>query len=179
VTENILTIDGRTPSIDSGAWVAPTATVGQGTGIFYSAVVRPDMEDIVIGANSNIQDTAVIHADPGHPAHIGNDVSVGHGAVLQGCTVDDGALIGMNATVLNGAVIGAGSLVAAKALVLEGSQVPPGSLVAGVPAKAAARLPRKRSSTAGRTLPRTPGSRNSTATQHRLLLTPEPVPPPT
>jgi carbonic anhydrase/acetyltransferase-like protein (isoleucine patch superfamily) len=97
--------------------------------------VGADVEDIFIGANSNIQDTAVIHADPGHPARIGNGVSVGHGAVLHGCTVDDGALIGMNATVLNGAVIGANSLVAANALVLEGSQVPPGSPVAGVPAK--------------------------------------------
>jgi carbonic anhydrase/acetyltransferase-like protein (isoleucine patch superfamily) len=98
-------------------------------------VVRADVEEITIGDGSNIQDTAVIHADPGYPARIGNGVSVGHGAVLHGCIVGDGALIGMNATVLNGAVIGAGSLVAANALVLEGIEVPPGSLVAGVPAK--------------------------------------------
>jgi carbonic anhydrase/acetyltransferase-like protein (isoleucine patch superfamily) len=122
MTDNILAINGRAPSVASDAWVAPTATVvgsatiGPGTGIFYRAVVRADVE--VIGANSNIQDTAVIHADPGHPARIGDDVSVGHGAVLHGYTVDDGALIGMNAMVLNGAVIGVGS-----------------SLVAGVPAK--------------------------------------------
>jgi carbonic anhydrase/acetyltransferase-like protein (isoleucine patch superfamily) len=140
MTENILAINGRAPSIAAGAWVASTATaigsatVGRGTGAVDSAVVRADVEDIVIGANSNVQDTAVIHADPGHPARIGDDVSVGHGVVLQGCTVDDGALIGMKATVLNGAVIGAVSLVAANAVVLEGSQVPPGSLVAGVPA---------------------------------------------
>ena len=141
MSNNILALDGRTPSIAGDAWVAPTATVvgsatvGAGTGIFYGAVLRADMEDILIGEGSNIQDTAVVHADPGYPARIGNGVSVGHGAVLHGCTVGEGALIGMNATVLNGAVIGAGTLVAANALVLEGTEVPPGSLVAGVPAK--------------------------------------------
>lgn len=141
MTSNILAVDGRKPSIMEDAWVAPTATVvgaatiGPGTGIFYGAVVRADMENISIGESSNIQDTAVIHADPGYPARIGDHVSVGHGAVLHGCTIDDDALIGMNATVLNGAVIGEGSLVAANALVLEGTEVPPGSLVAGVPAK--------------------------------------------
>jgi carbonic anhydrase/acetyltransferase-like protein (isoleucine patch superfamily) len=141
LSNNLLAVDGRTPSIAGDAWVAPTATivgsatVGAGTGIFYGAVVRADTEDILIGAGSNIQDAAVVHADPGYPAHIGNGVSVGHGAVLHGCTVEDGALVGMNATVLNGAVIGAGSLIAANALVLEGTEVPPGSLVAGVPAK--------------------------------------------
>jgi carbonic anhydrase/acetyltransferase-like protein (isoleucine patch superfamily) len=141
MTSNILAVDGRQPSVSSEAWVAPTATVvgsatiGAGTGIFYGAVVRADMEDITIGAGSNIQDSAVVHADPGHPAQIGNNVSVGHGAVLHGCTIGDGALVGMNATVLNGAVIGAGSLIAAQALVLEGTEVPPGSLVAGVPGK--------------------------------------------
>lgn len=110
-------------------------TIGPATGVFYGAVIRADIEDITIGAASNIQDTAVVHADPGYPAKIGNGVSVGHGAVLHGCTVGDGSLIGMNATILNGAVIGAGSLIAANALVLEGTEVPPGSLVAGIPAK--------------------------------------------
>lgn len=141
MTSNILAIDGRKPSVSSEAWVAPTATVvgsasiGAGTGIFYGAVIRADMEDITIGAGSNIQDSAVLHADPGHPTQIGDNVSIGHGAVLHGCTIGDGALVGMNATVLNGAVIGAGSLIAAQALVLEGTDVPPGSLVAGVPGK--------------------------------------------
>lgn len=141
MTSNTLAIDGRNPSVSSDAWIAPTATVvgsatiGAGTGLFYGAVIRADMEDITIGEGSNIQDTAVVHADPGYPAQIGNDVSVGHGAVLHGCTIGDGTLIGMNATVLNGAVIGAGSLIAANALVLEGTDVPPGSLVAGVPGK--------------------------------------------
>ncbi|MDQ0862853.1 gamma carbonic anhydrase family protein [Arthrobacter globiformis] len=137
----ILAVDGRSPQISGDAWVAPnaiivgSATIGAGTGVFYGAVIRADMEDISVGEGSNVQDTAVVHADPGHPARVGNHVSVGHGAVLHGCTVGDGALIGMNATVLNGAIIGAGSLVAANALVLEGTEVPPGSLVAGVPAK--------------------------------------------
>ncbi|MFP3463384.1 gamma carbonic anhydrase family protein [Arthrobacter globiformis] len=141
MSSNILAVDGRSPAIDGGAWVAPTAavvgsaTIGAGTGIFYGAVIRADMEDITVGEGSNVQDIAVVHADPGFPAHVGNHVSIGHGAVLHGCTVGDGALIGMNATVLNGAVIGAGSLVAANALVLEGTEVPPGSLVTGVPAK--------------------------------------------
>ena len=141
MSKNILGIDGRTPELAGDTWIAPTATVvgsatiGAGTGIFYGAVIRADTEDIRVGEGSNIQDTAVVHADPGYPVRIGNDVSVGHGAVLHGCTVEDGALIGMNATVLNGAVIGVGSLVAANALVLEGTVVPPGSLVAGVPGK--------------------------------------------
>jgi carbonic anhydrase/acetyltransferase-like protein (isoleucine patch superfamily) len=138
---NILALDNRKPTISSEAWVAPTATVvgsatiEAGTGIFYGAVVRADMEDITIGAGSNIQDNAVVHADPGHPARVGKNVSVGHGAVLHGCTIGDGVLVGMNSTVLNGAVIGTGSLIAAQALVLEGTMIPPGSLVAGVPGK--------------------------------------------
>src|SRR5690625_5680958 len=104
-------------------------------GVFYSAVLRGDMDAISIGDGANLQDGVVVHTDPGSPARVGRDVSVGHGAVLHGCTVEDGALIGMNATVLNGAVVGEGSLVAAGALVLEGTQIPPRSLVAGVPAK--------------------------------------------
>lgn len=141
MTSHILAVDGRNPALTEDTWIAPTAvvvgsaTIGAGTGIFYGAVVRADTEDISIGAGSNVQDCAVVHADPGYPARIGSRVSVGHGAVLHGCTVGDGTLIGMNATVLNGAVIGAGSLIAANALVLEGMEVPPGSLVAGVPGK--------------------------------------------
>ncbi|GAA3681578.1 gamma carbonic anhydrase family protein [Arthrobacter ginkgonis] len=137
----IVSIAGHAPNIATDAWIAPTAAVigdveiGPATGIFYGAVLRADMESITVGAGSNVQDTAVVHADPGHPARIGDHVSIGHGAVLHGCTVGDGALIGMNATVLNGATVGAGSLVAANALVLEGTEIPPGSLVAGVPAK--------------------------------------------
>lgn len=137
----IVSVAGHAPDIAPDAWIAPTAAVigdieiGPATGIFYGAVLRADMESITVGAGSNVQDTAVLHADPGFPARIGDHVSIGHGAVLHGCTVGDGALIGMNATVLNGAVVGEGSLVAANALVPEGMRIPPGSLVAGVPAK--------------------------------------------
>src|SRR5690606_14792807 len=90
---------------------------------------------IVLGAGSNLQDNVVVHVDEGVPTHIGSGVSVGHGAVVHGCTIEDDCLIGMNATVLNSAVIGRESLVAAGALVLEGTVIPPRSLVAGVPAK--------------------------------------------
>jgi carbonic anhydrase/acetyltransferase-like protein (isoleucine patch superfamily) len=137
----LIPLGSHVPDVDPTAWVADTATVvgdvtvGPGTGVFYSAVLRGDVESVTVGAGSNVQDGAVLHADPGFPARIGDDVSVGHGAVLHGCTVEDGCLIGMNATVLNGAVIGAGSLVAASALVPEGTVIPPRSLVAGVPGK--------------------------------------------
>lgn len=133
--------DDATPSIEPTAWVAPGAVVvgrvrlEAGSGVWYGAVLRAEKADIVLGAESNLQDGVVVHVDGGFPAVIGRRVSVGHNAVLHGCTVEDDSLIGMNATVLNGAVIGAGSLVAAGAVVLEGVVIPPGSLVAGVPAK--------------------------------------------
>ncbi|WP_443069936.1 gamma carbonic anhydrase family protein [Subtercola sp. YIM 133946] len=138
---SIVTFDGHTPAIDSAAWVAPSATViGQVTvaaeaSIFYGAVVRADSVGITLGAGSNLQDNVVVHGDPGFPAVIGEGVSVGHGAVVHGCSIGDNTLIGMNATVLNGAIVGAECLVAAGALILEGSVIPDGSLVAGVPGK--------------------------------------------
>lgn len=137
----IASVSGNVPEVAASAWVASSATVigrvrvGEGVGVFYSAVVRGDVEAIEIGANSNIQDGAVLHADPGHPLVIGTGVSVGHNAVLHGCTVGDDVLIGMGSTVLNGAKIGAGSLIAANALIPEGADIPAGSLVAGVPGK--------------------------------------------
>jgi carbonic anhydrase/acetyltransferase-like protein (isoleucine patch superfamily) len=137
----VIPLGNRVPHVDPSAWVADTATVvgdvtvGPGTGVFYSAVLRADTESVTIGAGSNVQDAAVLHADPGFPARIADGVSIGHGAVLHGCTVEAACLIGMNATVLNGAVVGAGSLVAANALVPEGTVIPPRSLVAGVPGK--------------------------------------------
>ena len=137
------TIDfqGSTPQVSETAWVAPNATlIGQvalagSASVFYSSVLRGDMDSITIGERSNIQDGCVVHTDTGFPAVVGAGVSVGHRAVLHGCTVEDDCLIGMGAVVLNGAVVGAGSLVAAGAVVTEGMQIPPGSLVAGVPAK--------------------------------------------
>ncbi|MBX3098820.1 MAG: gamma carbonic anhydrase family protein [Salinibacterium sp.] len=137
----IVSIADKTPSIPESAWVAPNATLvgavtlAEGASVFYGAVLRADVDSISLGEGSNIQDNVVVHCDGGKPTAIGANVSVGHGAVLHGCTIEDGSLIGMGATVLNLAVIGAGSLVAAGAVVLEGTIVPPGSLVAGVPAK--------------------------------------------
>lgn len=137
----VLAFDGHRPQIDPDAWIAPTATVvGRATiaadaCVFYGAVVRADTTTVTIGRRTNLQDNVVVHADPGHPALLGDDVTVGHGAVLHGCTVEDTVLIGMGAIVMNGAVIGTGSLVAAGALVLEDLIVPPRSLVAGSPAK--------------------------------------------
>lgn len=137
----LIPIGEHAPQIAPTAWVAPTATLigrvslGEGASVWYGVVVRGDQAQISIGARSNLQDNTVCHADPGSPLTVGEGVTVGHAAILHGCTVQDGSLVGMGATVLNGAVIGAGSMVAAMALVTEGVVVPPGSLVAGVPAK--------------------------------------------
>ncbi|MGV8970468.1 MAG: gamma carbonic anhydrase family protein [Microbacteriaceae bacterium] len=134
------------PRIDSTVWVAPNATlIGAVTldphsSVFYGAVVRADNDAIRIGAGSNIQDNVSMHVDTGLPLTIGSRVSVGHGAILHGCTIEDDCLIGMGATVLNGAVVGAGTLVAAGAVVLEFTAIPAGSLVAGVPAKVVRQL---------------------------------------
>ena len=132
---------GDNPAVHESAFVAPTASIignaslAQDSSAFYGVSVRADTAAITVGVGSNLQDNVVLHADPGFPCSVGAGVSVGHAAVVHGCTVEDDCLIGMGATVLNGAVIGAGSLVAAGAVVLEGTVVPPRSLVAGVPAK--------------------------------------------
>ncbi|MFI6061167.1 gamma carbonic anhydrase family protein [Streptomyces sp. NPDC051286] len=132
---------GHEPDIDADAFTAPTSvvigevTLAAGSSVWYQAVLRADCAPITIGAGSNIQDNCSVHTDPGFPVRVGERVSVGHNAVLHGCTVEDDVLVGMGATVLNGAHIGAGSLIAAQALVPQGMRVPPGSLVAGVPAK--------------------------------------------
>ena len=137
----VLPYDGVEPTIHPDAWLAPTstvigrATIDAGASLFYGAVVRADMDRVLLGAGSNLQDNVVVHTDYGFPTVIGARVSVGHAAVVHGCTVEDDCLIGMSATVLNGAVIGAGSLVAAGTVVLEGTIIPPRSLVAGVPGK--------------------------------------------
>jgi len=137
----IVPFRGSTPSTPASAWVAPNATLvgavtlSERASVFYGAVLRADADTITIGEGSNLQDNVTVHCDAGKPTRVGSGVSVGHGAILHGCTVEDDCLIGMGATVLNGAVIGAGSLVAAGAVVLEGTVVPPGSLVAGVPGK--------------------------------------------
>ncbi|MEB3050837.1 gamma carbonic anhydrase family protein [Mycolicibacter sp. MYC123] len=137
----IIAIAGHTPQVHAEAWVAPNATlIGQvslaaGASVWYSATLRAEVEPIEIGAGSNIQDGVTVHVDKDFPARVGARVSVGHNAVLHGCTVGDDCLIGMGAIVLNGAVVGEGSLVAAGAVIPQGMVVPPRSLVAGVPGK--------------------------------------------
>jgi carbonic anhydrase/acetyltransferase-like protein (isoleucine patch superfamily) len=138
---SVLSAAGRTPVIDPTAFVAVGArvvggvTLGEGASVWYNAVLRADGDTITIGAGSNLQDNVSVHVDSGHPVQIGQDVSVGHNAVVHGCTIGDGSLIGMGAVVLSGAVIGEGCLIAGGAVVLEGAVIPPGSLAAGVPAK--------------------------------------------
>jgi len=137
----LITVDGHTPVVDDAAWIAPGAVVagrvriGAESAVWYTTVIRADMESVTIGVGTNLQDGTVVHADPGFPAVIGDGVSVGHRVVLHGCTVEDDCLIGMGAVVLNGAVVGRGSLVAAGAVVSQRMEIPPGSLVAGVPGK--------------------------------------------
>ena len=129
------------PVLDRPAFVAETAALigdvhlSPDSSVFYGAVLRGDSGSIVIGEGSNIQDGAVLHTGERQGVHIGRHVTVGHCALVHGCTVEDDALIGMHATVMNGAVIGRGSIVAAGALVTEGTIVPPGSVVMGVPGK--------------------------------------------
>jgi carbonic anhydrase/acetyltransferase-like protein (isoleucine patch superfamily) len=131
------------PIIEDGAWVAPGAvvigrvTVRKGASVWYNCVLRADMAGagIEIGEDSNIQDGAVVHVDENLPCSVGARVTVGHGAVLHACTVEDDALIAMGATVLSGAKIGRGAIVAAGAVVPEGMDVPAGVIAAGVPAK--------------------------------------------
>jgi len=110
-------------------------TIGKDVGVWFGAVVRADKDRIVIGDRSNIQDNCVIHTSRGFPTLIGKDVSVGHGAILHGCRIDDRVLIGMGAIVLNGAHIGAGTVIGAGAVVKEGMEVPEGSVVVGIPGK--------------------------------------------
>ena len=137
----IIPAHGRTPDVDGALFIAPgvvlvgAVTLGEGTSIWYGTVLRADGGTITIGRDVNIQDGCIMHADPGFPAVLGDRVSVGHGAIVHGSTVEDDVLIGMRATVLNGAHIGTGSLVAAGAVVRPGMVVPPGSMVAGVPAQ--------------------------------------------
>ncbi len=136
----VLRVGERAPDVDPGAWVAPGAVlVGDvrlrdQASVWYGCVLRADGSGIDIGERSNLQDGTVAHADEHGGVRLGSDVSVGHRAVLHGCTVGDGSLIGMGAVLLTGSQVGAESLVAAGAVVREGMEIPPRSLVAGVPA---------------------------------------------
>jgi len=130
------------PSLGEGAWAAPSADLigdvrlGVRASVWFGAVIRADNGPILIGEEANVQYGAVGHSDPGAPLTIGPRVTVGHQAILHGCTVGEGALIGMGARVLNHAVIGAGCLVGAGALVTEGKLFEPGMLIVGSPARA-------------------------------------------
>lgn len=121
--------------VHPSATLTGRVTLGEGVSIWPGASVRGDRDDIIIGKHSNVQDCVVIHCDPGLPTKIGERVTLGHGAVVHGCTIGDDCLIGIGAVVLNGAMIGEGSIVGAGAVVLEGMKVPPGSVLLGVPAR--------------------------------------------
>lgn len=137
----IYKLDENSPHVHSSAYVAEHAVVignvelQEFVGVWPQAVVRGDNEKISVGPGSNIQEGAVLHTDPGYELTVGADVTVGHQAMLHGCTIGDGSLIGIQAVVLNGAVIGKNCLVAAGALVTEGKSFPDNSLIVGVPAK--------------------------------------------
>jgi len=127
-----LSFDGLTPRIGERVFLAPNATVlgavtlAPEVSVMFGAVLRADRDTITVGEGSNLQDNVVVHGDPGFPAVIGEGVSVGHGAIVHGATVEDDCLIGMGATLLNGVIVGAGSLIAAGSVVLEGTVIPPG-----------------------------------------------------
>lgn len=127
--------------IDERAFVAPTAVVRghvrihAEASIWFGAVVRGDTERVEIGERTNVQDLAVLHADPGFPCRLGSDVTIGHAAVVHGATIESGVMIGIRAVVLNGAQVGHGSIIGAGAVVTEGTVIPPGSLAVGVPAR--------------------------------------------
>ena len=121
--------------VAANATVRGSVAIGEQASVWFGAVVRGDTEAVEIGCRSNVQDLAVLHADPGYPCRLGDEVTVGHAAVVHGATVESGALIGIRAVVLNGAKIGAGAIVGAGAVVTEGMEVPAGHLAVGVPAK--------------------------------------------
>lgn len=130
------------PQIDPSAWVADSAnligkvTLGANATVWYGVTIRGDNERITIGPDSNVQEGTVMHTDMGYPLNIGTGVSIGHQAMLHGCTIGDGALIGIQAVIMNGAKIGKGCLVGAGALVTEGKEFPDNTLILGSPAKA-------------------------------------------
>ncbi len=139
-------VDKHVTLIGEGHFIAPNAVVigdvvlHENASIWFSCVLRGDADRIEIGAGSNIQDGTVLHADPGFPMTVGESVTVGHNAMLHGCTIGDGSLVGIGAVVLNGARVGKGCLIGANALVTEGMEVPDGSLVLGSPGKIKSQL---------------------------------------
>lgn len=137
----ILTVNDHTPRVGEGAFVAETAVIaGQvdlahGVSVWYGTVIRAEMDQVAVGADSNIQDLTAVHAEPGSPVTIGERVTIGHSCVIHGCTIEDDALIGMGAVIMNGAHVGRGAVIAAGAVVTAGTEVPEMTLAGGVPAK--------------------------------------------
>jgi carbonic anhydrase/acetyltransferase-like protein (isoleucine patch superfamily) len=142
----IYQLDDLRPDLHESAWVADSAQVignvllAENVSIWFGVVARGDTESLSVGRGSNIQDNSVLHADPGMPLRIGENVTVGHQVMLHGCTVGDGTLIGIGAVVLNGARIGRNCIVGANALVTEGKEFPDGTMILGSPAKAVRQL---------------------------------------
>lgn len=142
----IYQLDDLTPAINASAWVADSAqvignvTLAADSSVWFGVVVRGDTEAISVGQGSNVQDGSVLHADPGMPLVIGDNVTIGHQVMLHGCTIGDNTLIGIQAVVLNGAKIGKNCLVGAGSLVTEGKEFPDGSMIFGSPAKAVRQL---------------------------------------
>jgi len=128
-------VSGMPLFVAGNATVIGDVTVGKQVGIWFGAVIRADRDRIVIGDRSNIQDNCVVHTSKGFPVTIGNDVSVGHGAILHGCTIGNRVLIGMGAIIINGAKVGEGSIIGAGAVITEGRDIPPNSVVIGVPGR--------------------------------------------
>jgi carbonic anhydrase/acetyltransferase-like protein (isoleucine patch superfamily) len=139
----------KKPKLGRGVYLAKTAvvlgdvTLGAHSSVWYGAVLRGDINRIVVGHHSNIQDNAVLHLAHEFPCILGNWVTIGHGAIVHACKVGDEVLVGMSAVILDGAVIGKQSLIGAKALVTQGMKIPPGSLVLGAPARVARKLTKK------------------------------------
>jgi len=133
--------DKKLKTADDNFWIAPNASVigevnlERDASIWFNAILRADNEPITIGEGSNVQDGAIIHTDPGFACNIGKKVTVGHMAMLHGCSIGDGSLIGIGSVVLNGAKIGKNCIIGSKALVTEGMEVPDGSMVLGIPGK--------------------------------------------
>jgi len=142
----IYALDGIAPDIAPDAWIAPDANligkvvIGAAASVWFGTTIRGDNEEIRLGDGSNIQENCVLHTDIGYPLVIGANCTIGHKAMLHGCTIGEGSLIGMGATVLNGAKIGRGCLIGANALVTEGKEIPDGSLVMGAPGRVVRQL---------------------------------------
>ncbi|MFL9842211.1 gamma carbonic anhydrase family protein [Sphingomonas sp. ST-64] len=138
----VYAFENAEPAIAADAWIAPSADVigdariAAGASVWFGAVIRADNTPISLGARSNVQEGAMLHSDPGAPLTVGEDCTIGHHAILHGCTLGDRVLVGMGAVILNRAVIGADCLIGAGALVTEGKLFPPGSLIIGSPARA-------------------------------------------